>query len=198
MGPLWSWHSQCGTGRADVRELVLGDPISRFRTRKHTKCGGDKEIQKVWRCGWWALAGGAGFGQAGRNQSGLRATGRSARSSCDPGLASKGGAPRGHRTGQGIGSLRQASVCLSSLLLWLKTILLPLLPIHSTPPTSPAPSCSPTHLTKVTIYARQSREVAGCMLGAGLLRSNPDPATHGMCVFGKLVVSLSPSFLKCG
>lgn len=59
--PVWD-------GRADVIELVLGDPISRFRTRKHRKCGGDKEIQKVWRCGRWALAGGTGFRQAGRNQ----------------------------------------------------------------------------------------------------------------------------------
>lgn len=49
----------------------MGDPISRFRTRKHRKCGGDKEIQKVWWCGRWALAGGTGFRQAGRNQSGL-------------------------------------------------------------------------------------------------------------------------------
>lgn len=130
--------------------------------------------------------------------SGLGATGRSARSSCDPGLASKGGAPRGHRTGQGIRPLRQASACLLSLLQGLKTISSPLLPIHSTPPTFPAPSCPLPHLTKVTSYVRQSRKVAGCMLGAGLLRSNPNPATHGMCVFGKLVVSLSPSFLKCG
>lgn len=98
----------------------------------------------------------------------------------------------------------QASACPLGFLRRLGTILSSLLPIHSPPHlTLSVPSTPLVCLAKVTHYARWSGTVAGLGLrlglrrGAQLLGSNPDPVTHELCVFGKSVVSLSLSFLKC-
>lgn len=69
----------------------------------------DKETQRVWWCGQWAQAGGAGLRQVGRNQSDLGATGRSAQSRHDLGLATKS-----HRMGRGVRPVRQDSASQAS------------------------------------------------------------------------------------
>lgn len=107
--------------------------------------------------------------------------------------------------GRGVGPVRQTSACPSGVSWRLGSTLSSLLPIHCPPHlTLSIPSTPPVGRAKVTYYARWSRTEAGLGLrlrlrlrhGAWLLGSNPDPVTHGLCVFGKLVVSPSLSFLK--